>query len=734
MSSTKKRGTAKSASLVNRDEAVQVVVRCRPMSTKEKETGCTQVVHVFPHSGEIEVVCPNENVMNNPVDQRKIFTFDAVYDSKAKQQDLYDEAVRPLVVSVLQGFNATVFAYGQTGTGKTYTMEGIKKDNTLKGIIPRSFDQIFMHIENTENMQYLVRVSYMEIYQEKIRDLLEDPKHPKRHEIRETPDGEIYVEDLMLINCKDVSQIEKVMYMGNINRTVGATEMNEHSSRSHAIFQIRIEMSETNTEAKYSNIKLGMLNLVDLAGSERQNKTGSTGERLKEASKINLSLSALGNVISALVNGSGSHIPYRDSKLTRLLQDSLGGNSRTLMIANIDPASYNLEETLTTLRYAHRAKSIKNKPRVNEDPKDTLMRKLKDEIAHLQEALAKKNQEQELRKKKKGAKKKSKVQEIINEKSYDKSESIKEGALEDVCDELLNDDELVKQNHEANALMEKIQSLENKMVLGGKNIVDHTNEQQRALEKSLAEIAEKKRKEIEMRRKLEQEDESYEIVMGNYQSLQQEVDLKTKKLRRLFSKLQYIKQDIIDNTEVFNKERRDLEDTQSALIKDLKLKRLIIDNFMPVEQFNKVLASMRYDEYEDTWKAGRLETSHVLSRRPVAVVGERRPTSEYARVAYQLSSTPRYRSENVLDLDLDMPERTTMDYEGPVVAPKILAMLDEALQVEDNIDIDASRVKAYPGRYSARPRNVTTASAKSKRQGLTSAAPVFPKARGLVPK
>lgn len=734
MSASKKKSNPKVNAAANRDEAVQVVVRCRPMNTKEKESGCTQVVQVFPHSGEIEVMCPNETVTKGPVDQRKIFTFDAVYDHKAKQQDLYDEAVRPLVVSVLQGFNATIFAYGQTGTGKTHTMEGIKKDQQLKGIIPRSFDQIFMHIENTENMQYLVRVSYMEIYQEKIRDLLEDPKHPKRHEIRETPDGGIYVEDLMLINCKDVSQIEKVMYMGNLNRTIGATDMNEHSSRSHAIFQIRIEMSDTNTSAKYSNIKLGMLNLVDLAGSERQSKTGTTGERLKEASKINLSLSALGNVISALVNGSGAHIPYRDSKLTRLLQDSLGGNSRTLMIANIGPASYNLEETMTTLRYAHRAKSIQNKPRINEDPKDTLMRKLKDEIAHLQEALAKRH-EHEGKRKKKGAKKRHKFLEIANEKSDDDSETLKEDISEDFSDEIIqNDEEVIKQNAEANELLGKIQSLESKMVMGGKNIVDHTNEQQRALEKSLAEIAERKRKEAEMRRKLEQEDESFEIVRGNYQTLQQEVDLKTKKLRRLFAKLQYIKQDIIDNTEVFNKERRDLEDTQSALIKDLKLKRLIIDNFMPIDQFNKVLASMRYDEYEDTWKAGRIETSQVLSRRPVAVIGDRRPTSEYARVASQLSSTPRYRGENVLDLDLDMPERMTMDYEGPVVAPKILAMLDEALQVEDNIDIDASRMRGSSARISAKGRMSSAASMKVKRQSLGSAAPVFPKARGLVPK
>lgn len=609
------------------------------------------------------------------------------------------------------------------------------------GIIPRSFEQIFSHIEMTENMQYLVRVSYMEIYQEKIRDLLEDPKHPRRHEIRQSPDGNIYVEDLMLINCKDVEQIEKVMYMGNLNRTIGATDMNEHSSRSHAIFQIRVEMSDVSTEAKYSNIKLGTLNLVDLAGSERQSKTGTTGERLKEASQINLSLSALGNVISALVNGSSSHIPYRDSKLTRLLQDSLGGNSRTLMIANIGPANYNLEETMTTLRYAHRAKSIHNKPRVNEDPKDTLMRKLKDEIASLQEALLKKARSEEGKKRKREEKKKPRKTEKIE---------LIEEQEEDISDDLVkNDDEVKQQNAEAEELLKKIQLLEGKMVLGGKNILDHTNEQQRVLEKSLAEIAERKRKEAEMRRKLEIEDESFEIVRGNYQNLQQEVDLKTKKLKRMMGKLQTIKQEVEDSTEVFNKERRDLEDTQSALIKDLKLKRLIIDNFMPSEHFSKVLASMRYDEVDDSWKAGHVETCPVLSRRPVAVPGDRRPTSEFARIRSKITNAPRlvqfnffgnliknfrYRGENVLDINLDLPVRNTMDYEGPAVAPKILAILDEALQVEENIDIDASKMRGSSARVPSKTRSASASAMRVKRPTVNSAAPIFPKPRGLVPK
>jgi kinesin family protein 3/17 len=183
----------------------------------------------------------------------------------------------------------------------------------------------------------------------------------------------IYVKDLSTNICRNFQEINELMSRGNKNRSVGATNMNEHSSRSHAIFMITIEMSEK-WEDGSTHFKVGKLNLVDLAGSERQGKTGSEGDRLKEAVKINLSLSALGNVIGALADGKHGHIPYRDSKLTRLLQDSLGGNSRTIMVATIGPASFNYDETMVTLRYASRAKKIKNKPKVNEDPKDAMLK------------------------------------------------------------------------------------------------------------------------------------------------------------------------------------------------------------------------------------------------------------------------------------------------------------------------------------------------------------------------
>lgn len=391
-----------------------MVVRCRPMNEKERAAKFERVVSVDVKLGQILVRNPKEaSASEHP----KVFTFDSVYDWNSKQIDLYDETFRPLVDSVLLGFNGTIFAYGQTGTGKTYTMEGVRNDPERRGVIPNSFEHIFTHISRSQNQQYLVRASYLEIYQEEIRDLLSKDQL-RRLELRERPDTGVYVKDLSSFVTKSVREIEHVMNVGNQNRSVGSTNMNEHSSRSHAIFVITVECSELGVDGE-NHIRVGKLNLVDLAGSERQTKTGAQGERLKEATKINLSLSALGNVISALVDGRSSHIPYRDSKLTRLLQDSLGGNARTVMVANIGPASYNVEETLTTLRYSNRAKNIKNKPRINEDPKDALLREFQEEIARLKAQLQKRS----------GKKKRRRQRRRAGEGSD--SEDLEEGETED---------------------------------------------------------------------------------------------------------------------------------------------------------------------------------------------------------------------------------------------------------------------------------------------------------------
>lgn len=349
------------------------------MSNKEQSSGeFAKVVEVYPNRGVVEI----QNAIEATKENRKQFTYDAVYGPAANQQSIYDEVVRPLVGSVLEGFNGCVFAYGQTGTGKTYTMEGVRGDTDHKGVIPRAFEQIWQHINRAQNMNFLVEASYLEIYMEEVRDLLK-PNSKKALELREKEGVGVYVPNLHSVLCKSVEDMLQVMHTGNRNRTVGRTNMNEHSSRSHAIFAVKIEMAEMDSNA----VKVGKLNLIDLAGSERQSKTGATADRLKEASKINRALSSLGNVISALAENS-THVPYRDSKLTRLLQDSLGGNSKTIMIANVGPSGYNYAETLTTLRYASRAKTIQNKPVKNEDPQDAKLREYQEEIMRLRQMIA----------------------------------------------------------------------------------------------------------------------------------------------------------------------------------------------------------------------------------------------------------------------------------------------------------------------------------------------------------
>ncbi|XP_054402865.1 kinesin-like protein KIF17 isoform X8 [Pongo abelii] len=361
-------------------EAVKVVVRCRPMNQRERELRCQPVVTVDCARGQCCI--QNPGAADEPPKQ---FTFDGAYHVDHVTEQIYNEIAYPLVEGVTEGYNGTIFAYGQTGSGKSFTMQGLRDPPSQRGIIPRAFEHVFESVQCAENTKFLVRASYLEIYNEDVRDLLgADTK--QKLELKEHPEKGVYVKGLSMHTVHSVAQCEHIMETGWKNRSVGYTLMNKDSSRSHSIFTISIEMSAVDERGK-DHLRAGKLNLVDLAGSERQSKTGATGERLKEATKINLSLSALGNVISALVDGRCKHIPYRDSKLTRLLQDSLGGNTKTLMVACLSPADNNYDETLSTLRYANRAKNIRNKPRINEDPKDALLREYQEEIKKLKAIL-----------------------------------------------------------------------------------------------------------------------------------------------------------------------------------------------------------------------------------------------------------------------------------------------------------------------------------------------------------
>ncbi|XP_036327886.1 kinesin-like protein Klp68D [Rhagoletis pomonella] len=686
------------------NECVQVVVRCRPISNREQTEGSEEVVAVYPNRGVVEIM----NLIEANKEQTKMFTYDAAYDASASQINLYNEVVFPLVSSVLEGFNGCIFAYGQTGTGKTFTMEGVRGHDELKGIIPRTFEQIWLHINRTENFQFLVDVSYLEIYMEELRDLLKP--NSKHLEVRERGSG-VYVPNLHAVNCKSVDDMLNVMHIGNKNRTVGFTKMNEHSSRSHAIFMIRIEMCDIET----NTIKVGKLNLIDLAGSERQSKTGASAERLKEASKINLALSSLGNVISALAENS-PHVPYRDSKLTRLLQDSLGGNSKTIMIANIGPSSYNYNETLTTLRYASRAKTIQNKPVKNEDPQDAKLKEYQEEIERLKLLIAPKQQQrtEKTAKKRQRKPKKEKANNEVVQMEVEESEEEPESDKENEAEAAKSNEELERERVETAKLATKLAELESQLVRGGKNLLDTYSERQLELEKKLVEIAERKKREIEIQQQLELQEETTLEIRETVTSLEQEVDLKKRKLSKCYAKYLALQQELNDCKYDHNQDLRELEMAQNELVKELKRQLLIIDNFVPVEVKQRLYTQAKYDEEQEEWKfsATSLVGEHnFLTKRPVSHSQRRRPISEYALMEAKTNalSALRFKNENIVSYELEMPCRTTQEYRSPKVSASLQAVLAQAMQTGDDIDI----VDSHTNSIRSRLENIINASANA---------------------
>lgn len=331
-----------------------------------------------------------ESLKENPsIANYHNFTFDYVYDQNSTQEEVYEHSGKPAVLSVLEGYNATLLAYGQTGTGKTYTMEGFKYDDNdpQRGMIPRAVEEIFHHIESADSSdsKFMVRVSYVQIYNEMISDLLKADRSSLQ--IREEKKKGVFVEGLSEWAVRSISEVFALMQKGHYYRATASTKMNDLSSRSHAVFILIVEQMSILEEG--NEIRVGKLNIVDLAGSERVRVTGATGKRLEESKKINQSLSALGNVISALTDSKArSHIPYRDSKLTRLLEDSLGGNCKTTMVATVSPSFDAFAESHSSLKFANRAKNIRNVARINEDvDHKALLRKYENELKRLRDAL-----------------------------------------------------------------------------------------------------------------------------------------------------------------------------------------------------------------------------------------------------------------------------------------------------------------------------------------------------------
>ncbi|RNA18435.1 kinesin KIF16B [Brachionus plicatilis] len=372
--------------------SVKVAVRVRPFNERELSMDCKCIIHM--QDNKTSIVNQHQTLSHMTP---KEFVYDASYwsfdhtDSHyVSQLDVYQDLGKMTLDSAFDGYNACVCAYGQTGSGKSFSMMGLADSDQLQGLIPRISKNLFCTINSGQCQQttYRCEVSYLEIYNEKVRDLLrsKDKGLSENLKVREHPKTGVYVQDLSQHTVVNYDDVDELLTRGNHNRTVASTQMNEASSRSHAIFTVKF--CQAKMVDNFPSETISKINLVDLAGSERADSTGATGIRLKEGGNINKSLLTFINVISTLADMSGEqtkkqYVPYRDSVLTWLLKDSLGGNSKTVILAAISPADVNYAETMSTLRYANRAKNIINKPTVNEDPNVKLIRELRAEVGRL---------------------------------------------------------------------------------------------------------------------------------------------------------------------------------------------------------------------------------------------------------------------------------------------------------------------------------------------------------------
>ncbi|XP_045498750.1 kinesin-like protein KIF12 [Colias croceus] len=382
------RSTRGSSTTLNSDEDnINVVIRVRPVNEKERSV---REVNMLEFPGKGQIICHG----TTPGQKPKVFSYNVVFEPAATQEDVLEySGVKRLLEMAVEGFSCTAFCYGQTGSGKTHTLtgppglveSGASPYAPDHGLVVRSFVYLFRLIRDQPESHFVLKASFLEIYNEKVIDLLNPGSARKPLQVRWSKESRsFYVENLFMVDCEELDDLFAVLEEGMRNRAVGSHSMNSHSSRSHTLLCVRVRR-DVRTDGDVTCSTHGKINFVDLAGSEMTKRTNSTGKTLEEANNINRSLMVLGYCIAQLSDGKKrGHIPYRDSKLTKLLADSLAGNGVTLMIACIAPTKSNLSETINTLRYAARAKKIKSKPIVKMDARDALILSLKREVESLQ--------------------------------------------------------------------------------------------------------------------------------------------------------------------------------------------------------------------------------------------------------------------------------------------------------------------------------------------------------------
>lgn len=608
-------------------ESVKVAVRLRPMSDTERKNGYEQVVEIDQNEATVYI--------KNPQGQKVNFKFDFAFPDDVAQEYVYDTTAAPIVSGVLEGFNGTIFAYGQTGTGKTFSMDG--KEGELRGIMPRSFEHIFDYINaNSDSHQFMVTVTYVEIYNNELRDLLNKDQKEKL-KIREDPQHGIIIKGVLVHKVQCLEDLNALLDYGKKNRKVRKTNMNAESSRSHSILTINIE-TLTQMDGQ-QHVRTARLNLVDLAGSERVSKTGAEGEGFIEGVNINYELMVLGNCIAALTGKEGQHVPYRDSKLTMILKDSLGGNARTVMIAALGPASYNFMETMSTLRYAERAKKIENKPKVNMDPKDALLMKYKEELAALQAQLN-------------GTPIQTADGNVVySQMSEEDRIAEMEAQLQRQRDKLENDTKMAKNEREklekelkqqAKAISEermkkekyeeRLNELKKYAVIGDLKKKTEQNEAQIEQYKERLRQREKKQKMLEQ--EIEERQKRREAVITKCDDMKAQVDQVSAAFKNHVEHYQNLKLKLPEVQKQIQADREEMASNIDYLSKQIELYQMIIENFMPESQVDTIRNSYVYNDKKGIWEKGEVDKKTLVSKvknfeRPKPINGQQRLSTNF---------------------------------------------------------------------------------------------------------
>ena len=605
-------------------ESVKVAVRLRPMSKKEIASKFAKIIRIDQDGASAFIT--------NPQGSEVQFTYDFAFPDTCTQEEIYENTAAPIVDGVLNGYNGTIFAYGQTGTGKTYTMDGTTEGEN-RGIVPRAFEHIFDYMRaNGDTHKFSVTMTYVELYNEKVRDLLSKKDDDKSLVIHEDPVKGFYIKGVEIRTVNSIKDLFDFQAEGKKRRVTRATNMNEESSRSHSILSLNVETLTTLDGMDGSHVRSARLNLVDLAGSERVAKTGAEGQGFIEGVSINYALMILGNCISALTSRGHGHIPYRDSALTKLLRDSLGGNAKTLMIATLGPVDYNFSESMSTLRYAENAKKIKNKPKVNMDPKDALLMQYQEELKALQAQLKNGTPEAQAENNEKMIKemeeKLEKKRKMLAEASHIAAEEREQ--LQKKLEERRR--KLEKEKEKQSKFVGRLQELTKFLVNGSEKLMEKTQQNEADLAaireklKKRAEHQAKMEKEIEMKKKKKQE------MLEQCKTIQDKVTMVSEKFKETVGEYKNLKTKVPEVQKTIQEDREQLADQIDSLNKQLEVYTLILENFIPQSEVQRIRSAAIYNEEEGKWEMPevdkRARTKQVLSlERPNSAIGCPRPTA-----------------------------------------------------------------------------------------------------------